>query len=73
MEIDKEMEHSGSSPAQRDSAKPPALGFQVGGEGQEEAPYVDTIEKMMATFEHLGLWNLIGGEELASSLSRKQS
>ena len=67
------MEHLGSSPAQREPAKPPPLGIQTGGEGQEEAPYVDTIEKMMDTFEHLGLWNLIGGEELASSLSRKQS
>lgn len=50
----------------------PANGVKAEAE-PDEVPYVEMVEKMLDAFDRLGLWNALGGEELAGSLSRKST
>jgi len=64
-ELDKELEEQASEGLQMapDSDLTPGGGDQPFHE--TPVPYVEVVGKMMDAFEDFGLWNMIGGKELA--------
>jgi hypothetical protein len=69
-ELDKEMAKQSSKALQT----PQDSDIKADADLLDEAllPYVEMEAKMIDAFASLGLWHMLGGEELASSLSRRK-